>query len=389
MGRVIVFAYIIFATFTFCEAREVELKALPEPKEVVGENEERLKEGKDMQQRILELRLLRELRNTLRMKIAHPEQPGINQEIIALTDRMVQSSSRAEIFFAAAKALFFCGEYEQADSVLKKLETDFGDQKAIMVVESAGVVALYWRSAIARHLGRNQEVVHMYDKIVSRTSGSENALTHKVLTSLHFAEIAITDTSKKTEAVQRLDEVIQEMASRNGQHIGEEFRILRENRARYRRERLLHGPSDARRWMIPLEPRFEEYMRWESSLPLFFSPALGSAGSYFRGSDPNYIDAIQEGCLKRVLESQSAADRNSARLVLAKQYKAKGEHSKAEEMLSGVVREESFYSPLAGVLRAKGLRESGRFADAIEALSEIEKEYPAYLPYIRSTKEEW
>ena len=389
MKSIIVLAYIIFAAFAFCEAREVELKALPETREVVGENEERLIKGKDMQQRILELRLLRELSNILRMKVAHHEQPGINQEIIALTDRMVQSSSKAEIFFAAAKALFFCGEYERADSVLKKLETDFGDQKAIMVAESAGVVALYWRSAIARHMGRNQEVVHMYDKIVSRTSGSESALTHKVLTSLHFAEITITDTSKKPEAVQRLDEVIQEMASRNGQQTGEEFWILRENRARYWRERLLHGPSDARRWMIPLESRFEEYVRWDSSLPLFFSPALGSAGSCFRGSDPNHIDAIQEGCLKRVLESKSAADRTSARLVLAGRYKAKGEYDKAQKMLSGVVREESFYSPVAGVLRAKCLRDSGKFADAIEALSEIEKKYPAYLPYIRSTKEEW
>ena len=229
----------------------------------------------------------------------------------------------------------------------------------------------------------------MYDKIVSRTSGSENALTHKVLTSLHFAEIADTDTSRKTEGVQRLNEVIEEMASRNGQHIGEEFRILRENRARYRRERLLHGPSDARRWMIPLEPRFEEYMRWESSLPLFFSPVLGSAGPAFCAGDPNCLDAIQEVCLKRVLESRSPADRASARLALAKRYRAKGEYDKAQKMLSGVVREESFYSPVAGVLRAKCLRDSGKLADAIEALSEIEKKYPAYLPYIRSTKEEW
>ena len=107
MKSIIVLAYIIFAVFAFCEAREVELKALPETREVVGENEERLKKGKDIQQRILELRLLRELSNTLRMKVAHHEQPGINQEIIALTDRMVQSSSRAEIFFCGGQSALF------------------------------------------------------------------------------------------------------------------------------------------------------------------------------------------------------------------------------------------------------------------------------------------
>ncbi len=115
----------------------------------------------------------------------------------------------------------------------------------------------------------------------------------------------------------------------------------------------------------------------------------GIAGEPLAGSTKGMNIVIEVLVDQTIKNSASRIDRDSARLGYGFDQQYKGNFAKAEKYYLSLLRNESFFSPIAGIYLAGCKKAKGKTVEADSILEQVRTKYPGYDSTVTELKESW
>jgi len=291
-------------------------------------------------------------------------------------------------YFIAAQVANLREKRDKAISILENVIGRYPDEKApIGIVLPVKIVGRFWIGTIARQSGDIAKAKNVYETILTMLESSANiqGLEDKggmiMICNLHLAEIESLHMKRKDLALAKL-KAIQQIKKPAGP-LGAGYDIYK-SWAAYQHTRISRGKTQATQELVAPP----EMM----SAPLLAATELllnGIAGEPLAGSDKG-MNIVTEILVNRAIKSPaSPIDRSLARLGYGFDQQYKGNFAKAEKHYSAMFEEDSYFSPMAGLLLARCKKAQGKTAEAESVLEQVRAKYPGYDSAVTELKESW
>jgi len=322
-------------------------------------------------------------------------------------DRLVDSllalpEPSIKAYFVAAQAAYIRGKPQKAISILEDLISKKPDKPAEVMQFPVSVVARFWISNIAKQSGDIEKAVNAYKEILEDLKNLEGLKGKEGLTmicNLYLAEIESEHLKRKDLALARLEAI--ERIKKPAGHWGEQYAVYK-HWAIYQHARISKGKDQAARKLITY-PEF-------TISPLVAATQAklcGISGSLFADYPPSdkRSGVIGKALLDRVINSTvSPIDRSLVRLIYGifiyqqksqyaeaeKNYpEAEKHYAEAEKYYLALFKQDSFFSPLAGICLAGCKMAQGKTVEADSILEQVRTKYPGYDSVVAELKESW
>jgi len=291
-------------------------------------------------------------------------------------------------YFVAAQVAKLRQKPDKAINILEDAIEKYPEQNAptgpIVPVKIAG---RFWIATVAQQSGDITKAKKVYETIltmlereekIERLEGNGGLM---MMCNLYLAEIEFLHQKRKDQAVKKL-EAIERIKKPKGR-LGTGYDLYK-SWAAYERSVVVRGKVQAIQDLVPPPEMMSAYLLAVSHILL-----NGIAGEPLAGSTKG-MNIVTEVLVDQTIKnSASRIDRDSARLGYGFDQQYKGNFAKAEKYYLSLLRDESFFSPIAGIYLAGCKMAQGKTARADNILEQVRTKYPGYDSAVAKLKESW
>jgi len=325
-------------------------------------------------------------------------------------DRLVDSllalpEPTIKAYFVAAQATYIRGKPQKAISILEDLISKNPDKPAEVMQIPVRVVARFWIGTIARHSGDMTKAKNVYEMVLTMLESPENieGLEDKggamMICNLYLAEIESLHLKRNDLALARL-EAIERIKKPAGQLSGGyDIYDIYKGWAAYLRTKLSKGTAQASQQLVWYPEMMSAQLLAATQLKLCgISQVIG----YYR---PEHLRAgiIGKTLLDRFRNTINPIDWSLVTLVYGFGYQGEGQRAQKEELhpeaekhyaevekhYLALFKQDSFFSPLAGLCLAGCKKAQGKTVEADSILEQVRTKYPGYDSVVTKLKESW
>ncbi len=284
-------------------------------------------------------------------------------------------------YFIAAQVASLRGRYQDAISALEIAIEKYPDDEApIRLHISTGICARLWIANITRQSGDKARAQEAYEELLSMLGGTQTSegidnRSNLIMTChLYLAETERELGQGNQKALSHLEAV--EMSDKKdgvrGAGIG-----LRKSWAHYESTKLTKGRAVADSQLLPAANPASAY-----ALAVHHLLLTGISGEPLVGSRKG-MNIVMDTLIDRTVQRKvSRVDADLARLAYGYDQDRKGKPERAEKYLSSLFKDDSFFSPLAGISLARVKEAQSKADEAQEVLDQVQSKYPGYGPVV-------
>ena len=291
-------------------------------------------------------------------------------------------------YFIAAQVAKLREKRDKAISILENVIGRYPDEKApIGIHVPVKIVGRFWIATVAQQSGDITKAKKVYETILTMLEREEKIERLEdngglmMMCNLYLAEIESKHLKRKNKALARL-EAIERIKKPKGQ-LGTGYDSYK-SWAAYERSVVVRGKVQAIQDLVPPPEMMSAYLLGVSHILL-----NGIAGEPLAGSTKG-MNIVTEVLVDQTIKnSASRIDRDSARLGYGFDQQYKGNFAKAEKYYLSLLRDESFFSPIAGICLAGCKMAQGKTVEADSILEQVRTKYPGYDSAVTELKESW
>ncbi|HUS71891.1 MAG TPA: tetratricopeptide repeat protein [Sedimentisphaerales bacterium] len=308
---------------------------------------------------------------------------GLRVECDLLADSLLKREGPSvDDGLAAAQLASICERPNRAISILEGVINRDGDEKVNVVLGwhiPVKILGHLWIGTIARQAGDVAKAKNAYKTTLKdiedvEVIGEESlaAICH-----LYLAEIEAEHLKRPDRALRYL-RAIGHVESPEGNKVD-----LYKDWALYQHARISKGKDHAAKQLsysgeTPNPALF-------AVIHLYVSGVIPSRlGEYIR---PEKQELFAKAFFDRAMvRTKGSVDTRMLRLVYGKRCEETESFNEAEKHYSALFEDESYFSPLAGILLAKCKSQQGKIADTDEILQKVIDKYPGYESFVAEFK---
>lgn len=291
-------------------------------------------------------------------------------------------------YFIAAQVANLREKRDKAISILENVIGRYPDEKApIGIHVPVKIVGWFWIGTIAKQSGDIAKAKNVYETILQNLENTKNlegkgAL--QITCNLYLAEIESQHLKRKDLALARL-EAIQHIKKPAGP-LGVGYDIYK-SWAAYQHTRISRGKTQATQELVAHPEMTLAPLSAVGQLKLC---GLSGAPLTGCGGMDKRINIVTNILVDRTVKSTaSSLERSFVRLGYGFDQQYKKNFTKAEKHYSALFEEDSYFSPVAGLLLAGCKKAQGKTAEADSILEQVRAKYPGYDSVVTELKESW
>jgi tetratricopeptide (TPR) repeat protein len=343
------------------------------------------------EQRQKEFIIERDLGKAVMSWLADGNEPA-TMECDKLVDSLLElDNPTARSYFIAAQVAKLLNNPQKAISALEKAIDKYPNDKApIRIKAPTKIVGRFWIAYIAKQSGDFQQAHGVYETLLSALGGTQiiegvedkNALI--MTCQLYLAEIESEQRQNNQKALSHL-KAITEAERPIALHGYTKANFdLRKSWAAYEFSRITRGTSEANLELSPVSELMPTYILAVQHLLL-----NGITGEPLVGSRKG-MNIVMDRLIDQTIQiNYSHIDRELARLGYGYDQHHKGNLKKAEEYLSSLFHDDSFFSPGAGIYLALVKKDQNKNDEADKILDQVNDKYPGYGSIVARIRQSW
>lgn len=338
------------------------------------------KDGRSKEQRRREWRLRRSLANAF-VRWAQTRESAAAEECDALLASVMEADDvGVKPLFYSAQLAHLRGNTEQAMSLLAKAIHMYPDATGLGTALPVNIQAWLWMATMQRQAGDGPGAVETYHA-VKKLLDLEERDQRLVLAVcwLNIAQIAAERTAD-TELFHNATDSLLGITETSDENL-KDFLDFFQKWAVYKRTTKINGKQAATTEMVA---------------PQSLTPYIGLGYLNVNGMLPyDLLKSEEQAVIWKMLMAKinempaGDFDKGIMRWVHGYSYWANKDYSKSDTHLTSLLDEDTFFSPVAGVLLAKSKNKQGKHAEADAVLNKIETGYPGYADVVEKIKNKW
>lgn len=284
-------------------------------------------------------------------------------------------------YFCAAQFAFLREDDDGAISILERAIAMSPDAKSPMANLPVSIVGRLWIGTMQRYVDQAEQAVATYESL--RQAVDPNSAEGRVvwaICSLYLSELAGPEKENDARSLAELDRIRAIKAKDAGRSY--DSVDLYRSWASYKRNRRTQGPRNA---STALEPSA--------------GPAPYVAIGHLRTCGLLPDDAALTGNQHRIIRGRlfdricknapSAIDKSLFHLVLGFTNASEKDFAVSDTHFAALFEEDTFFSPVAGLLLAGTKRQRQKQSEADAVLDKIKSRYPGYADFVEKAKNKW
>jgi hypothetical protein len=293
-----------------------------------------------------------------------------------------QDKPSVKSYFVAAKAANLCGNDQKAISILEDVIVKHADAKAPGVDLPVKILGRFWLATIAKQSGDIAKAKSAYDLILKDIDGIASKEYLAMVCNLYLSEIASEHLNKKDKALAKLEKAMQ--IKRPAQKEWAGLYDIYIDWIKYEKNKNTQNANKANESLIADPEKIAITNAMGASQLFLVGLTDYPLSDYIHDETQSVIfDNVSEQAIK---SKASSIDKNLSRLVIGYVKEKAKKHTDAEKYYSDLFKENSYFSPIAGVSLARCKKDKNKNTEAENILEEMKIKYPGYNTAIAELK---
>lgn len=277
--------------------------------------------------------------------------------------------------FVAAQAANLCGDSQKAISILEDVISKHPEDKAPDMNLPVKIMGRFWVATIAKQSNDIPKAKSNYDLILEEATGKiEGKEMLDTICNLYLSEIASEHLRKKNKALAKLEKAKQ--TKRPTPQDWAELYDFYSDWIGYEINKNTQGASEANKKLITDPKKMEMgYMAAMHQLSVVGLTDLPLSDYIQDDTSAILLSKIIE---KTIKSKASPIDKDMMQLIAGYLKERAKKYTEAEKYYSDLYKENSFFSPIAGIALARCMKANNKNAEADKILKELKTKYPGY-----------
>jgi len=291
-------------------------------------------------------------------------------------------------YFLAAQVARLRQKSDKAITIMENVISIYPDEKSPTMAFPVKIVGRFLIGTVAKQSGDIKKAENVYKAILEELKNIEDSRGKEGLTmicNLYLAEIESLHLKRNDLALARLESIQQIKKPTGHGHWGIQFEVYK-GWAAYEHTRISKGKTQAVQQLVMHPDMMAAPFVAGTQLNL-----CGLTGGPLDGiGSDKRINVVADTLFDRAVRNVSSPiDKSLARLGHGFDQQYRKKFTRAEMHYSALFEEDSYFSPMAGLLLAHCKKAQGKTTEADGILEEVKAKYPGYDSAVTKLKESW